>query len=80
MDMAFIDAEEFLFAEGAKNLIKEIAKDVDKEKVLSMTKKICPILEGNSRIDAFVTLYNLIHSMTAKISFYDNKFKLNQKK
>ena len=72
-DMAFIDAEKFLFTDDVKNLVKTMTKDVDRKKILIMTKKICDIVEGESRIDVFVTLYNLLHSFTAKVSFYENK-------
>ena len=78
-DMAFIDAESFLFTDNVKNLVKHLAKDADKEKVLELTKKICSIVEGESRANAFITLYNLLHSFTAKVGFYDNELVLDKK-
>jgi len=75
-DMAFIDAEEFLFTDNVKNLVRTMANDVDRKNVLVLTKKICEIVDGESKADVFITLYNLLHSFIAKVSFYDNKLNL----
>lgn len=68
-DMAFIDAEELLFTEDAKNLIKILAKEIDEKNVVDLTKKICEILENQKRADVYVTLYNLLHSFVAKLNY-----------
>ena len=69
IDMAFIDAEKLLFTNDAQKLIRNLAKDVDEQKIRTLTKEICKLLEGQTRANAFVTLYNLLHSFTAKMEY-----------